>query len=108
MMYGRLTIIEGRTDRVDSLPEPQEETIPRENEMPGLRALYCLIDRSTGRAASLSLWDTREDMEASEERASDQRRQAEANSGGKVVSIDRMEVVNALYERAPDDRVSPR
>jgi heme-degrading monooxygenase HmoA len=100
LVYGRLTIIEGRLDRVDNLPEPQEETIPREDEMPGLRALYCLIDRSTGRAASLSIWNSEEDMQASEERAANQREQAEENSGGRIVSVDRMEVVNALYERA--------
>jgi heme-degrading monooxygenase HmoA len=70
LVCGRLTIIEGRLDRVDNLPEPQEETIPREDEMPGLRALYCLIDRSTGRAASLSIWNSEEDMQASEERPS--------------------------------------
>jgi heme-degrading monooxygenase HmoA len=98
-MYGRLTIIEGRLDRVDDLPEPQEQTIPREDEMPGLRALYCLIDRNTGRAASLSIWDNEEDLRASEERAANQREQAEEKSGGTIVSVDRMEVVNALYER---------
>jgi hypothetical protein len=99
-VYGRLTIIEGRLDRVDDLPEPQEETIPREGEMPGLRALYCLIDRSTGRAAALSIWNTEEEMKASEDRLASQREQAEEKSGGRIVSIDRMEVVNALYERA--------
>jgi heme-degrading monooxygenase HmoA len=99
LMYGRHTIIEGRLDRVDDLPEPQEQTIPRADEMPGLRALYCLIDRSTGRAASLSIWNTEDDLKEGEQRAADQREQAEENSGGRVVSIDRMEVVNALYER---------
>lgn len=98
-MHGRLTIIEGRLDRVNDLPEPQEQTIPREDEMPGLRALYCLIDRTTGRAASLSIWDTEEDLRASEERTAKQREQAEEKSGGRIVSVDRMEVVNALYER---------
>jgi heme-degrading monooxygenase HmoA len=97
-VYGRLTIVEGRLDRVDDLPESQEQTIPREDEMPGLRALYCLIDRTTGRAASLSIWNTEEDMKTSEDRAANQRDQAEANSGGRIVSVDRMEVVNALYE----------
>jgi heme-degrading monooxygenase HmoA len=97
-VYGRLTIIEGRLDRVNDLPEPQEQTIPREDEMPGLRALYCLIDRTTGRAASLSIWNTEEDLKASEDRAAKQRDQAEENSGGRIVSVDRMEVVNALYE----------
>jgi heme-degrading monooxygenase HmoA len=100
-MYGRLTIIDGNPDRLDLLPEPQEETIPRPNEMPGLRALYCLIDHETGRGASLSIWDSREAMEASEERAEQQRRQAVETGGGSVISIERMEVVNALHERSP-------
>jgi heme-degrading monooxygenase HmoA len=97
-MYGRLTIIDGSAERVDLLPEPQELPIDPD-EMPGLRALYCLIDHSTGRGASLSIWETREALEASEERAEGQRLQAEETGGGAVVSIDRMEVVNVLYER---------
>jgi heme-degrading monooxygenase HmoA len=99
-MYGRLTIIDGKTDRLDLLPEPQEQEIPREDEMPGLRALYCLIDRETGRGVSLSIWDSREAMNASEERAGEQRSQAEANAAGTVVAVERMEVVNALERRA--------
>ncbi len=97
-MYGRLTIIDGSPDRLDLLPEPQEQVIAPD-EMPGLRALYCLIDPSTGQGASLSIWDTREAMEESEGRAEQQRHQAEETGGGKVVSTYRMEVVNALYER---------
>jgi heme-degrading monooxygenase HmoA len=100
-MYGRLTIIDGSPERVDLLPEAQEQAI-EEDQMPGLRILYCLIDRSTGRRASLSIWDTREAMDASEERAERQRQQAEETGGGKVVSIDKMEVVNVLYERRGD------
>jgi heme-degrading monooxygenase HmoA len=95
-VYGRLTIIDGDPGRLDLLPEPQEATIP--NEMPGLRALYCLIDRETGRGASLSIWDSREAMEASEDRAGQQRLQAAETGGGNVVSIERMEVVNALTQ----------
>ena len=97
-MYGRLTIIDGDPGRLDLLPEPQEATIPRPNEMPGLRALYCLIDRETGRGASLSIWDSRKAMEASEDRAGQQRLQAAETGGGNVVSIERMEVVNALTQ----------
>jgi len=65
--------------------------------MPGLVALYCLIDRSTGRAAAISIWESESAMEAGERRGDEQRRLAEANSGGRVVSVDRLEVVNALH-----------
>jgi hypothetical protein len=97
-MYGRLTIIDGDPGRLDQLPEPQEATIPRPNEMPGLLALYCLIDRETGRGASLSIWDSREAMEASEDRAGEQRVQAVEAGSGNVVSVERMEVVNAITQ----------
>lgn len=100
-MYGRLTIIDGSPERVELLPAPQDKPI-EEDQMPGLRALYCLIDRATGKGASLSIWDSREAMDASEERAERQRQQAEETGGGRVVSIERMEVVNVLYERRGD------
>ena len=96
-MYGRLTIIDGSPEKLDLLPESQEQPID-ESQMPGLRALYCLIDRTTGRGASLSIWDSREAMDAGEERAERQRRQAEETGGGRVVAVERMEVVNVLYE----------
>jgi hypothetical protein len=39
-------------------------------------------------------------MEASEGQAEQQRRQAAEIGGGSVVSIERMEVVNALHKRS--------
>jgi heme-degrading monooxygenase HmoA len=93
-MYARLTVLEGDPERADELPEAYEGPLPE--DMPGLRALYCLIDRATGRAAAISIWESREAMDAAERRGDEQRRLAERNSGGRILSVDRMEVVNAL------------
>ena len=51
----------------------------------------------SGRAAALSVWESREAMEAAEARGDDQRTEAVQNSKGTLVSVDRMEVVNALW-----------
>ncbi len=96
MLYGRLTVVAGDPDEVDAIPSPQERSL-RPGEIPGLRAVYCLVDRTSGRAAALSIWESREAMEAAEARGDDQRIQAVRNSGGSLVSVDRMEVVNALW-----------
>ncbi|MEX2548380.1 MAG: hypothetical protein WD830_11425 [Chloroflexota bacterium] len=96
MLYGRLTVVAGDPGEVDSVPPPQERPL-RPDEIPGLRAVYCLLDRASGRAAALSIWESREAMEAAEARGDAQRVQAVRNSGGSLVSVDRMEVVNALW-----------
>ena len=96
MLYGRLTVVAGDPGEVDTIPPSQERPL-RAGDIPGLRAVYCLVDRATGRAAALSVWDSREAMEAAEARGDDQRVQAVRNSGGSLVSVDRMEVVNALW-----------
>jgi hypothetical protein len=96
MLYGRLTVVAGDPGNVDDIPAPQERPL-RPGEIRGLRAVYCLVDRMSGRAAALSIWESREAMEAAEARGDDQRSQAVQNSGGILVSLDRMEVVNALW-----------
>ena len=59
MLYGRLTLVAGDPGEVDAIPPPQERPL-RPGEIPGLRAVYCLVDRTTGRAAALSIWEGRE------------------------------------------------
>jgi hypothetical protein len=96
MLYGRLTVVAGDPGKVDDIPPRQERPL-RPGEIPDLRAVYCLVDRTSGRAAALSIWESREAMDAAEARGDDQRIQAVHNSGGTLVSLDRMEVVNALW-----------
>jgi hypothetical protein len=96
MLFGRLTVVAGDPGEADAIPPPQERPL-RPGEIPGLRAVYCLVDRTSGRSAALSIWESREAMEAAEARGDDQRTQAVQNSGGTLISVDRMEVVNALW-----------
>ena len=96
MLYGRLTVIAGDPGKLDSMPPPQERAL-RPGEVPGLHAVYCLIDRTSGRSAALSIWESREAMEAAEARGDDQRFQAIGTIGGNLERVERMEVVNALW-----------
>jgi heme-degrading monooxygenase HmoA len=73
----------GDPGEVDAIPPPQERPL-RPGEIPGLRAVYCLVDRTTGRAAALSIWESREAMEAAEARGDDQRTQAVQKRPGVV------------------------
>lgn len=96
MLYGRLTVVAGDPELVDDMPPRQERPL-QPGEIPGLRAVYCLVDRASGRAAALSIWESRQAMDDAEARGDDQRIQAVSKSGGALISVDRMEVVNALW-----------
>src|SRR5688500_13052270 len=96
MLFARLTIIASDPEMADAMPAPQQRPL-HAGEIPGLRAVYCLIDRDSGRSASLSIWESREAMEATEARGAERRVRAASTIDGTVLSVDRMEVVNWLW-----------
>lgn len=72
MLYGRLTVVAGDSRR--GRCHPAAAGAPAASgKIAGLRAIYCLVDRLSGRAAALSIWESREAMEAAEARGDDQR-----------------------------------
>jgi heme-degrading monooxygenase HmoA len=62
-------------------------------QMEGMRDAYLLIDRATGKALTMTLWESEEALRASEESADQLRRAA---AGDAVRTVDRYEV--ALHE----------
>jgi hypothetical protein len=54
--------------------------------------MYVLVDRESGKALSITLWESREAMLASEQRANSSREEAERSAGGSVVGVERYEV----------------
>jgi heme-degrading monooxygenase HmoA len=54
--------------------------------------MYILVDRESGNALSLTLWESRDAMEASEQQADSSRQDAARSSGGSVAKVERYEV----------------
>ncbi|HEV3228694.1 MAG TPA: hypothetical protein VGY97_04410 [Solirubrobacteraceae bacterium] len=93
-MFARLTRFAGLpTERMqEALQEFQEEFVPALEQLPGFHGLVVGVDWRGGKAAALSLWETREAMAASAEVA-DQAR-ATAQSRGQPAR----EPINDDYE----------
>ncbi len=70
-----------------------ERSMDAISQMEGARAAYLLVDRTSGKALTLTLWETEEALRASDEAADRVRREA---AGDAIRNVDRYEV--ALHQ----------
>jgi heme-degrading monooxygenase HmoA len=66
--------------------------------MPGIRDAFLLVNRTTGKAVTVTLWDSEEAVTASTAGASQMRQQAAGSAGGSVESVEVFEVALHLAE----------
>ena len=93
-MFARITKFQGDPERVEEgIFLLHEQVIPRARQREGQVHGYWMVDRSTGVAAVLSLWETEAAMQSSEA-AAEQLRHAVTNQiGGHVLAVEHYEVV---------------
>lgn len=66
-MFARLTITKIKIERIDEAIKLYEESIvPDAKSQKGFKGLYVLMDRETGNAVSITLWDSEEDAISNE------------------------------------------
>jgi formylmethanofuran dehydrogenase subunit E len=74
----------------------REQVLPTLQELGGKGAIL-LVDRGSGKAVAITLWDDEQAMRQSEERANELRRQAAESAGAaEPPTVDRYEV--AVWE----------
>ncbi len=96
-MFARVSTFQGSPDQTaEGVRVAREQILPTARLLDGFKGIYLLFDRESGRSLSITLWETEEDMRASEEAASRARSESAAVSGDMVVSVERYEV--ALQE----------
>ena len=99
-MFARVSTFQGSAEQTaEGLRMAREQILPAARLQDGFKGIYLLLDRETGRSLSITLWETEEDMRASEEAASRVRNESVRAAGDAVVSIERYEV--ALAEIQP-------
>jgi heme-degrading monooxygenase HmoA len=75
-MYARHVTVQGSPDRVDdAIRALKERVLPALRECEGFRGQLFLVDRANGKGIGISLWDTEENMNASEEKVAPSRQQ---------------------------------
>ena len=74
-MFARVITAQAEAEGLDGLIRVAREQLPRASQQPGFKGFYLLTDadtgNETGKMITISLWETREQMEAVAERAAD-------------------------------------
>jgi heme-degrading monooxygenase HmoA len=92
-MLARVSTYQGPPDQIDDgVRYAQENIVPRVQEIDGFEGVYFLVDRQSGKALSITLWESEEAMRASEEEANRLRSSAAEAGSQEVVSVDRYEI----------------
>src|SRR5712691_3245302 len=96
-MHARVTSLSGSPDDVDGgVASFRENVVPFTHEQGGKGAIL-LVDRQTGKAIAITLWEDEQALRASEERANTLRAQAAEDMGAAgAPTVDRYEV--AVFE----------
>jgi quinol monooxygenase YgiN len=63
-MFARVITAEAGTDELSSFMRLARQQLPGARQMPGFKGYYALTDPGTGKLMVISLWETREQMEA--------------------------------------------
>jgi heme-degrading monooxygenase HmoA len=94
-MFARVSRFEGFSgDQVDeAVRVAREQFVPAAQQSGGFEGMYVLADRESGTALSITLWDSREAMQTSEEQADSSRQDAARSGRGSVSGVERYEVV---------------
>ena len=65
-MHARVSTAQYQLDKLDEgIQIYRESVLPEMRQQPGFKGVMALVDRSTGKAISLSLWGTEADARAS-------------------------------------------
>ncbi|MFJ7592257.1 hypothetical protein ACIQZO_33805 [Streptomyces sp. NPDC097617] len=92
-MFARLSTYQGSPVPAEGDVSAHSEAIVRQvQEVPGFRGVYYLVDRATGVARTLTLWDDERTMRDSEVEAARIREATAQREGQRIVSVEHFEV----------------
>lgn len=95
-MFARLGAWQGSAEELERWIERGREHVkPSIRQDAGLKAAYWLVDRESGKALIVTLWESEEAMRASED-ARRRRQAATSAATGAQVTTERYEIVDAL------------
>ena len=93
-MFARVTTQHGSPDKLDAaLQVVNEQVVPAAKRLSGFERMLVLVDRASGKTLAVTLWDSEEAMQASEDAAGSMRSSAAEASGADDVGVERFEVV---------------
>ncbi len=96
-MFARVSTFQGPPDQTaEGIRVAREQILPAARLQDGFKGIYLLFDRESGRSLAITLWETEEDIRASEDAALRARTESAEAAGEIIVGVERYEV--ALQE----------
>lgn len=93
IMYARVTTFLGAPGRFDDdLADARDNVLPELEGIDGFRRLLILNDRASGRSIAITLWESENQLRASEAEATRLRHDNPVNIDSTVLSVERCEV----------------
>jgi hypothetical protein len=93
-MYLRTTRLQSPPDAIEKgISYFKEKVLPAAKATPGNAGAVLLVDRKTGSAVGITLWETAQALSASEQMGVTSRTQSAAAMGGSIVNVERFEQV---------------
>ncbi|MFE9928126.1 hypothetical protein [Streptomyces sp. NPDC005533] len=92
-MFARLSTYQGSpVPAGGDLTASSQAVVRQVQDVPGFRGVYYLVDRATGEAKTLTLWEDERTMRDSEEEAARIREETAQREGQRIVSVEHFEV----------------
>jgi heme-degrading monooxygenase HmoA len=91
-MFARVISTEVVPDELDGAIALARDQVPAVAGQPGFRGFYLLTDAETGKVMTISLWETREQLDAAEARSAEIRRAEAPALGAPSLSVETYEV----------------
>jgi heme-degrading monooxygenase HmoA len=92
-VFARVSTYQGDPGQIDEgLDFARENILPRVQQVDGCEGIYYFVDRQSGKALSITLWESEEAMRASEEEADRLRGESAEAADATVEGVERYEV----------------
>ncbi|HVR80244.1 MAG TPA: hypothetical protein VMS99_17870 [Acidimicrobiia bacterium] len=94
-MFARVSTYQETEDSIAESVRRTPAAVQKARSMSGFKGVYSLVDRSSGKSMTITLWETEEAMRESEEAANQLRDDEAAATGANIVSVERYEVATS-------------
>ncbi len=92
MPYARVSTYEFPADRVAEAGPAFQDGVRNLQGIEGITEALFLLDRSSGKAMTITIWESEDTLRASEQQADQIRQGAASSGGGEITSVDRFEI----------------
>lgn len=83
-------------DKLDEFVQTVKDNTPKVRNIPGLKRIDFLCDRSTGRCGTVSYWESAESLKTGGQDMQALREQTISKLGGTIESVEAYEVVHSV------------